>query len=381
CAALSFVLGPKVGLPLSVSYIDTSVSFWSQQEQTVRPNCVVQPLSTQDVAAAIYVLSVVNNQTNFSNECKFAIKGGGHTPQKGAANQPGGVTIDLGAFKQVSVSSDRKTTSIGPGSRWGDIYPRLDAQNLAIPGGRVAAVGVGGLVTGGGISFFSPRFGFVCDNVVNYELVLPYGKIVNVNESTPDLFKALKGGSNNFGVVTRFDMRSFESGKFWGGFVFYPLSTMPQHVAAFVGLAGAQPYDPFAALIHSYGFVAGSWQIANNYEYTKVPAQPYPPTFKPFTDIRPQTLNTMRVSVLTDFTVELATTSPTTRRQMFITLTHRLSGPLITEIFDLADAAVQRIKLALGLVFSISFQPLPTEITTKASGTNSLGLDGSDGNL
>ena len=89
----------------------------------------------------------------------------------------------------------------------------------------------------------------------------------------------------------------------------------------------------------------------------------------------------MRFSVLTDFTVELATTSPTTRRQIFITLTHGLSGDLITEIFNAADAAVQRIKLALGLVFSISFQPLPTEVTTKANATNSLGLDGNDGNL
>ncbi|KAI4277038.1 MAG: hypothetical protein LQ337_002063 [Flavoplaca oasis] len=171
-----------------------------------------------------------NNQTNFSNGCKFAIKGGGHAPQRGAANQPGGVTIDLGAFKQVSVSSDRKTISIGPG--------------------------VAGVIFARG--------------------------------SMPD----------------------------------------------------AQPYDPFAALIHSYGFTAGSWQIANNYEYTKIPAQPYPPVFKPFTDIKPQTLNTMRVSVLTDFTVELAATSPAGRRQMFIALTYGLSGPLITEIFNAADAAV-----------------------------------------
>ncbi|KAL8894719.1 MAG: hypothetical protein Q9192_004101 [Flavoplaca navasiana] len=321
CAALPFVLGPKVG--------------------------------------SRYL--VVNNKTNFRNECKFAIKGAGHTPQMGVANQPGGVTIDLGAFKQVKVSPDRKITSIGPGSRWGDIYPRIDAQNLAIPGGRVAPLGVGGLVTGGGVSFFSGRFGFVCDNVVNYELVLPYGKVVNVNSSTPDLFKALKGGSNNFGVVTRFDMKSFDSGKFWGGFVIYPLKTMPQHVAAFLGLdtfkSAAQPYDPFAALIHSYGYTAGSWSIANNYEYTKVPAQPYPPAFKPFTDIQPQLLNTMRVSNLTDFTVEIAATN----------------------VNYLSRSATY--QLALGLVYSLSYQPLPTEITTKASSTNSLGLDNSDGNL
>ncbi|KAL8952511.1 MAG: hypothetical protein Q9222_001579 [Ikaeria aurantiellina] len=378
---LGFVKSIKITHSLLRAWSQGRLPTVCQQEQTVTPNCVVQPLSTEDVSAAIFVLSVVANQTRFSNECKFAIKGGGHTPQRGAANQPAGVTVDLGALKQVKVSSDRKVTSIGPGSRWGDVYPQLDAQNLAIPGGRVAIVGVGGLVTGGGVSFFSGRYGFVCDNVVNYELVLPYGKVLNVNASTPDLFKALKGGSNNFGVVTRFDMKTFASGKFWGGFIFYPLSKMPQHVAAFVGLAGAQPFDPFAALIHSYDYVAGSWQIANNYQYTKVPAQPYPPTFRPFTDIKPQTANTMRTSALTDFTLELAVTSPPGKRQLFITLTHGLSGPLITEIFKAADAALQPIKLALGLVYSLSYQPLPTAITTKASGTNSLGLDASDGNL
>ncbi|KAL8657424.1 MAG: hypothetical protein Q9226_001938 [Calogaya cf. arnoldii] len=381
CAALSYVLGPKVGYPLSVSYFGTTASYWSQQEQSVTPNCVVQPTTTKDVAAAIFVLSVLSKQTKFSSECKFAIKGGGHTPQQGAANQPAGVTIDLGALKQVKISSDRKTTSIGPGNRWSDIYLQLDAQNLAIPGGRVAPVGVGGLVTGGGISYFSGRFGFVCDSVVNYELVLPYGKVINVNASTPNLFKALKGGSNNFGVVTRFDMKTFDSGKFWGGIVYYPLSTMPQQVAAFVGLAGAQPYDPFAALIHSYVYTAGSWFIISIYDYTKVPAQPYPPTFKPFTDIQPQQLNTLRVSNLTNFTLEIAAASPETRRQLFMTLTVGLSGPLITEIYKAADAALQPIKLAVGLAYTVGFQPLPTEITTKGSGTNSLGLDASDGNL
>lgn len=145
--------------------------------------------------------------------------------------------------------------------------------------------------------------------------------------------------------------------------------------------AGAQPYDPYAALIHSYSYTSGSWQVANNYEYTKVPAQPYPPVFKPFTDIKPQTLNTMRVSALTDFTVELAATSPPGKRQLFITLTHGLSAALLTEIFNAADTALQPIKLALGLVYSLSYQPLPTAITTKAGTNNSLGLDASDGNL
>lgn len=145
------------------------------------------------------------------------------------------------------MSADRKKTSIGPGNRWADVYTKLDAQGLAVPGGRFGTVGVGGLVTGGGVSFFSGRYGFVCDSVVNYELVLPYGKVVNVNAlSSPDLFKALKGGSNNFGVVTRFDIKSFESGRFWGGEIIYPISTMPQQISAFVGLGTCEHPPSFA---------------------------------------------------------------------------------------------------------------------------------------
>lgn len=148
-------------------------------------------------------------------------------------------------------------------------------------------------------------------------------------------------------------------------------------------IAGTQPYDQFAALIHNYAYIEGNWVILNNYEYTKVPAEPYPPTFKPFTDIQPQILNTMRVSNLTDFTAEVASANPPGQRALFITLTHGLSASLITEIYEAADAALQPIKLAAGLVYSISFQPLPTAITTKATATNpnSLGLDASDGNL
>lgn len=34
----------------------------------------------------------------------------------------------------------------------------------------MADIGVGGLTLGGGMSFFSGRYGWACDNVVNYEV-------------------------------------------------------------------------------------------------------------------------------------------------------------------------------------------------------------------
>ena len=56
----------------------------------------------------------------------------------GAANIEDGVTIDLSAINQVTVSSDRLTVSVGPGARWEDVYIILDSMNLAVAGGRAS---------------------------------------------------------------------------------------------------------------------------------------------------------------------------------------------------------------------------------------------------
>ena len=49
----------------------------------------------------------------------------------------------------------------------------------------------------------SAQYGLACDNVVNYEVVLADGSIVNANSrSYTDLFFALKGGGNQFGTTS-----------------------------------------------------------------------------------------------------------------------------------------------------------------------------------
>lgn len=78
-----------------------------------------------------------------------------HTPWAGSANIDSGITIDLTNLNQVTVASDRSTVTIGPGNNWGNVYGEIVPQGLAIGGGRVAIVGVGGLVLGG--KFFTSR--------------------------------------------------------------------------------------------------------------------------------------------------------------------------------------------------------------------------------
>lgn len=59
-----------------------------------------------------------------------------------------------------------------------------------------------GLLLGGGYSWITDQYGLGIDNIVAHDLVLPNGTFVTVTASShPD---ALKGGLNNFGIITTF---------------------------------------------------------------------------------------------------------------------------------------------------------------------------------
>jgi FAD/FMN-containing dehydrogenase len=126
----------------------------------------------------------------------------------GSNNIINGLTIDLGHMNASWYDARKRLASVEPGGRWRDVYRNLlDTANIMVTGGRDGDVGVGGFLIGGGNSYYSGTNGFGCDTVVNFEVVLANGSIVDANTtSNPDLYKALKGGATNFGIVTRFDM-------------------------------------------------------------------------------------------------------------------------------------------------------------------------------
>jgi FAD binding domain len=143
CDVIQKVLANTTTFPGSASYEFQQSRYWSNQQLETLPRCRVQPNSARDVAATLLVTSFFT--------CPFAVKSGGHAAFKGGSNIENGITLDLNNLKTVEVSSDKKTTLVGAGNRWIDVYSQLIPQNLSVVGGRVADIGVGGLTLGGNV--------------------------------------------------------------------------------------------------------------------------------------------------------------------------------------------------------------------------------------
>ena len=151
--------------------------------------------------------------------------------------------------------------------------------------------------------------------MLNYEVVLANGTILNVNRRNhSDLLKALRGGSNNFGIVTRFDLDTFSQGKFWGGDIIYNDSVTPKLASAFVEFGAQDHYDKYAVFVmgHSYQSSLGQFSALADIYYTKPVINP--PIFAPLFNLQPQTFNTLRVDVLGSHTNTTYTAAQTGRR-------------------------------------------------------------------
>lgn len=198
-------LGDRLIWPNDTGY-DAEVDSWWAKNGRQRADCFVLPHTSNEVAAALTTL--INAETSASNS-SIAVRSGGHS-STGSSSTVNGVTIDLSRLNSTSYNPDTNIASVGPGGRWQYVYAELVSYGIAVTGGRDGDVGVGGFLLGGGNSYYSGRTGFGCDSVVNFEVVLADGTIVNANQTAnADLWHALKGGSSNFGIVTRFDMEAF----------------------------------------------------------------------------------------------------------------------------------------------------------------------------
>jgi FAD/FMN-containing dehydrogenase len=136
-----------------------------------------------------------------------SVRGGGHGVA-GSAICHEGIVIDLTPMKQIWVDPIGREILAGAGVLWGEFDKAAETHQLATTGGQVSHTGIAGLTFGGGLGYLMGKHGAACDNLLSVELVTANGEVLTVsNEAHPDLFWAIRGAGENFGVVTQLRYR------------------------------------------------------------------------------------------------------------------------------------------------------------------------------
>lgn len=186
--------------------------YWSRACADLKPSCVILPTSAEEASQVIRALRIDGNNES------FAIKSGGLSANDGFNSINGGPLVSTRRLTDVRYDAGKGLVRIGTGNRWTDVQKQLDNFNVTVAGARVGEVGVGGFMSGGGFSFHSPRYGWAVNTLAGVEIVLANGTIVTASKTEyTDLFAAVKGGTNNFGLVTAYVMEAIPIGQVWGG--------------------------------------------------------------------------------------------------------------------------------------------------------------------
>jgi len=197
----------------------------------LRPAAIVRVADTDDVARV-----VINAR---ETGAELAVRSGGHSPV-GHSLTDGGLVLDLHDMRRIDVDPASRTAWAETGATAVEFATAAGAHGLGVSFGDTGSVGLGGLVTGGGVGYLVRKLGLTIDNLTAAEIVTADGTVRRVDaEHEPDLFWAIRGGGGNFGVATRFQLRLHDVEPFTGGLLMQPASA--QLIEDFVAISAAAP--------------------------------------------------------------------------------------------------------------------------------------------
>nr|GAT44398.1 FAD-binding protein [Mycena chlorophos] len=219
CASLSTLLGASIVQSSGPAYELAATNAWNLENAEYQPTCIVFPSTAAHVQTAMTGI--------YEAQANFAVQAGSHSAMKGWNTVQDGVLIIFSNMQNISYDATEDTIILEPGVHWHDAYVALAPYGVAPVGGRVGDVGTG-LILGGGLSWLSPSEGYGADTLKAVDVVLANGTFVTATATNEhsDLFRALKGGGNRFGIVTRYELSAVHTGTqedqaFYGGTILY----------------------------------------------------------------------------------------------------------------------------------------------------------------
>jgi FAD/FMN-containing dehydrogenase len=219
----------EVVLPESIGY--EAARLTQNREYDRYPAMIVRAANAADVARSVSFAR--------AHGLQLAVKSGGHSVASHSMID-NALVVDLAGMKRVVVEPEARIARVQAGATSGDLVAAASEHGLAVSTGDTASVGMGGLVTGGGIGFMVRKYGLTIDSLISAQVVTAAGDIVTANAMEhADLFWAIRGGGGNFGIVTEFMFRLAPVGLVLGGVLMLPASR--EVIRGYLECAAAAP--------------------------------------------------------------------------------------------------------------------------------------------
>jgi cytokinin dehydrogenase len=158
---------------------------------------VVQPLSAEDISAAIHIGTRYN--------LPVSSRSAAHS-QSGQALNQGGILLDMTSLnKHFEVNEQEKTCTLDSGTIWKDLVERLKPHKLIPPVlTNNLNVTIGGTLSMAGIGVASFRHGVQGDNCLGLQVVTGAGDIVECSPTeNSELFYHTLSGLGQFAIISR----------------------------------------------------------------------------------------------------------------------------------------------------------------------------------
>jgi len=157
------------------------------------------------VAAKLQIVELVRRAASEGRDISIA---GAQHSMGGHTFTPDGITLDMKAFKQMSLNEEKGILTVGAGARWSEIIPYLDARGYAVSimqSNNDFSVGGSISVNCHGWQNDEPP---IASTVDSFNIATSSGEILRCSrKENAELFSLALGGYGLFGVILEVDLR------------------------------------------------------------------------------------------------------------------------------------------------------------------------------
>lgn len=202
--------------PLDETF-QTSMKRWSD-EGVKTPAAILKPGCEEDILTIVSspkcpigeesMLMKSQVEVALQNQIPFVPKSGGNSPWSSIGSE--GWVIDLSLLTDIKVDVSNQTVTLQAGVQSKPLNVAVANAGFAIQSPSGSRVGYIPFMLGGGSTYLAGMYGMAADSLVSARVVTATkGLVIASEEENSDLFWALKGAGQFFGLVTEVTMKIY----------------------------------------------------------------------------------------------------------------------------------------------------------------------------